>query len=527
MYLIKIFITVSVVFFLSACSHKIPESSVHKNVSFTKLPNGKAPLLAHLKNTDKPLGNKSAFYSLASPVDAFAARLFLIDNATTSLDVQYYIYKKDKLGNVFTSHILMAAQRGVKVRMLMDDLSTSGKDKQWQKLASHPNIELRLFNPNIFRSSFRNLALLFNLNTLGKRMHNKSLIADGSAAIIGGRNIGNDYFASSTKKLFLDYDVLAVGNVVPDIYKAFDLFWNSEESVPSEEILGEVQKESYKILEKKFMKVNQIYHESLAGKAVHDSDFNQRITEKNLELTVADKTEFYHDHPSKVQTDTRDSSLHISSQISDELKYVNENLLIISPYFIPSKVLMEKLKTEREEGVEVTIITNSLASTDVFPVYSGYQYYIKPLVEMGVKLYELKPDSFKGLLSRKEWANPNLLSLHTKMIIFDNDRLGVGSANIDLRSDKLNTEIFMIITSKKLVKEERNVLREVINLENFYKLSWGEHPDRFDEDFPSYGPIWTTLEGGREKIYYDSPHVGFWRKLGTAVLSLLPIEGQL
>ena len=188
---------------------------------------------------------------------------------------------------------------------------------------------------------------------------------------------------------------------------------------------------------------------------------------------------------------------------------------------------MEKLKIEREEGVEVTILTNSLASTDVFPVYSGYQYYIKPLVEMGVKLYELKPKSFKSLLSRTEWANPNTLSLHTKMIIFDHDRLGVGSANIDPRSDKLNTEIFMIVSSKKLVKEERNVLNEVINLENFYKLSWGKHPEEFDEVFPSYGPIWTTLEEGKEKIYYDSPHVGFWRKLGTALLSLLPIEGQL
>ncbi len=204
----------------------------------TKLPKGKAPLLNYLRKTDKALANRSAFYPLSDPTDAFAARLFLIDNATTSLDVQYYIYEDDRIGKVFTAHLLMAAQRGVKVRILVDDMITSGKDEEWEKLALHPNIKLRLFNPNRLRTSFPNIALLLDVNHLGRRMHNKALISDGAATIIDGRNIGNVYFASSKETLFIDYDILVIGKVLPDIYEEFDIYWNSKEAVPSKEVFA-------------------------------------------------------------------------------------------------------------------------------------------------------------------------------------------------------------------------------------------------------------------------------------------------
>jgi len=526
-YFFKIFYIASITFFLSACNHKTPEASATKQTNVTKLPKGKAPLLSYLKNTDQKLGDHSAFYPLSSPTDAFAARLFLIDHATTSLDVQYYIYKADTIGKIFSAHLIMAANRGVKIRILMDDLKTSGKDEQWQKLASHPNIELRLFNPNRLRTSFRNLALLFNVNSLGKRMHNKSLIADGSAAIIGGRNIGDVYFASSAKTLFLDYDILAIGKVVPDIYKSFDLYWNSNEAVPSEDVLDYNDDQSYLSSKEALKREIKIYEESLAGKAIVSSEFNRKIATKNLKLTVAKQTEFYYDHPSKVNTDERDTKTHISTQLNKELMQVKNNLTIISPYFIPSDKMMENLKIERARGVDVLIITNSLASTDVFPVYSGYQDYIKSLVEMGVRLYELKPNSFKKFLRRTKWANPNSLALHTKMILMDNDRLGVGSANIDPRSDKLNTELFMIIHSEKLTKEQKMTLDKVINLQNFYQLSWGKYPNDFDDDATRYGPIWHTLEEGKEKTYYAPPQVGFWKRLATDMISILPIKGFL
>lgn len=526
-YFIKIICVVSITLFFSACSHKIPESSQIKQTSITKLPTGKAPLLSSLNNTDQELGEHSAFYPLSAPTDAFAARLFLIDQATTSLDVQYYIYKADTTGKVFAAHLLMAAHRGVKVRILIDDLSTTGKDEQWQRLASHPNIELRLFNPNTLRTSFRNLALLFNINSLGRRMHNKSLIADGAAAIIGGRNIGDDYFASTAETLFLDYDILAIGKVVPDIYQAFDLYWNSKESIPSEYVLDHKDTVTYHSSIERLKEELRPYEVSPAGKAIIDSEFNRKIAKRGLTLTVAKRTEFYYDHPSKVSTDENDTRHHISAQLDKELMRVKDNLIIISPYFIPSDEMMKNLKRERERGVNVIIITNSLASTDVFPVYSGYKDFIKPLLAMGVKLYELKPDSFKKFLSKTEWANPNSISLHTKLILMDNDRLGVGSANLDPRSDKLNTEIFMLINSEKLTKAQKRKLIEIINLQNFYQLSWGKQPNVFHDDVTRYGPLWHTIENGKKKTYYNPPQVGFWKKLGTDMISILPIRGFL
>lgn len=525
--LFKSFIIGSLTFFLAACSHKIPEPPTQKTVSTTKLPKAKAPLLKHLNKTDQKLADRSAFYSLSAPTDAFAARLFLIDQATTSLDVQYYIYKADTIGKVFAAHLLLAAHRGVKVRMLMDDLSTSGKDEQWQRLASHPNIELRLFNPNRLRSSFRNLALLFNIDSLGKRMHNKSLIADGAAAIVGGRNIGDVYFASSAKTLFLDYDVLAIGKVVPDIYQAFDIYWNSKEAVPAENILDHYENQLHHTSIKDARDGIDKFEKTTAGKAIINSNFNRKLAQKDLKLTVAKQTDFYYDHPSKVSTDENERNTHISTQISKDLRGVKDDLIVISPYFIPSEEMMARFKRLREKGIKITVVTNSLASTDVSAVYSGYQGYIKELVKMGVKLYELKPNSFKKRLTKVAWANPSAISLHTKMILTDNVRVGVGSANMDPRSDKLNTEILMIIESEKLAEAERKELDKVINSENFYQLSWGVYPKQFDDDLTHSGPIWLTMEEGVKKTYYSPPHVGFWKNLGTNILSLFPIKGYL
>ena len=526
-YFIKVIIGLSIILLISACSQKEPQASVHKKTSVTQLPKGKAPLLNHLEKTDKKLAGKSAFYQLSDPTDAFAARLFLIDNATTSLDVQYYIYEDDHISKVFTAHLLMAAERGVKVRILVDDLITSGKDEKWEKLALHPNIKLRLFNPNRLRTSFRNIALLLDVNRLGRRMHNKALIADGSAAIIGGRNIGNVYFASSKETVFIDYDILAIGKVIPDIYKSFDIYWNSKEAVPSKEIFAYDDPKSTMAVKKDLEDELRIFRKSSIGKAVINSEFNKKIAHNDLQLIVAKRTDFYYDLPGKVNTNENDDSTHISSQISENLKHIKDDIVIVSPYFIPSDEMMLKLKTLRTQGVKVTIITNSLASTDVLLVYGGYKGYIKALVEMGVNLYEIKPHSFKKFFKTKKWANHQALSLHTKMMILDNNRMGIGSANIDPRSDKLNTETFMVVSCRKLAKVQRERLAKAMILENLYQLSWGEYPKSFDEDVTRYGPIWQTIEDGKEKTYYAPPHTGFLKKLGTDLSSLLPIKGYL
>jgi len=520
---------ISTLLFFTACSHKIPTASQHnKSISYTKTPKKKNTALLNPLKTDKALKGKSAFYSLGNPSDALAARLYLIDHANTSLDVQYYIYKDDSIGNLISVHLIKAAERGVRVRILLDDINTAGKDEKLSNLATHPNVELRLFNPNILRASLRNLALLFNINSLGKRMHNKTLIADGAAAIIGGRNIGDDYFIIDTETLFLDYDALIIGKVVPEIARSFDIYWNSEEAVPASKILIKNHKKmSYEEVKAYLLSESEKFQKSTLHKTIEASKFNQKLLHNKLIMTVANSAAFYYDPPSKVSRDTNENKHNISQQIKADMSRIKNQAIIISPYFIPSDELMQEFKTMRDRNVDVIVVTNSLSSTDVFAVYGGYKDYLEPLLKMGVKIYELKGDSLKKLAKKKKKEqNPPNVSLHTKMIILDDDELDIGSANIDPRSNKLNTELVMFIDSKKLVREQLDDVDEVLSLKYLYQLSWGKHPYDGDDTLTN-GPIWKTLENGEIKTYYMPPKTSWFKMIGADIISLLPAKGYL
>ena len=513
--------------FMQGCHEPLSQKPHTFQTTVTKLPSKKAPLLKYLEKTDKPIKEHSAFYPLPRPDDAFAARLFLIDHATTSLDVQYYIYENDLMGIVFSDHLYMAAQRGVKVRILLDDISTAGKDDALALLAFHPNIELRLFNPNRLRKSFRNLALLLDVNTLGKRMHNKALVADGSAAVVGGRNIGDVYFTPHSDTLFIDYDILCTGSIVPEIYRSFDLYWNSEQSVPSENILyvnDEKTRQTYE-KEKQILHASlKSFHQTTIGQNLAKAPFNRKLQHNTLVMTVAKEAYLYYDHPNKVITDERNTKYHISSQINQDLTKVKKELLLVSPYFIPSEHMMQKFRELRRRNVKITVITNSLSSTDVFPVYGGYSSYIEPLVKMGVDLYELKPNSLDSYIQKAKLTKAFRTSLHTKMIIIDRKRLIIGSANIDPRSDKLNTEIVMVIQSKKLAGAQYESLKKMINPDLLYHISWGADPS--DED-QLEGPVSESMKNGKRKIYYYPPDAALWKRLGADIISILPVKGYL
>ena len=526
--LINNIIAVSVLLIFPACSHKIPTSNQdNKTISYTQIPKKKNTALLSPLKTDKALNRKSAFYSLGLPSDALAARLYLIDHANTSLDVQYYIYKDDSIGNLISIHLLQAAERGVRVRILLDDINTAGKDEKLSNLAVHPNIELRLFNPNILRDSLRNLALLFNINSLGKRMHNKTLIADGSAAIIGGRNIGDDYYIIDTDTLFLDYDALIIGKVVPEIARSFDIYWNSKEAVPASKVLIKNHKQmSYGEVKVYLLSELKKFERSPLHQTIIRSKFNQKILHNKLMMTVANSADFYYDPPNKVSRDTDENKHNISQQIQADMGSIKKQAIIISPYFIPSDEMMHAFKTLRNRNVEVIVVTNSLSSTDVFPVYGGYKDYLEPLLKMGVKIYELKGDSLKKMAKKKKKHNPPNVSLHTKMIILDDDELNIGSANIDPRSDKLNTELVMLIDSKKLAQEQLEYVERILSLEYFYQLSWGEHPYDGDDSITD-GPIWQTLENGKMKTYYMPAKTSWLKMFGADVVSLLPVKGYL
>ena len=512
---------------LAGCT-PAPQPKQTKACKLPAVKKPKYPLKHYLHRTDRPLvAGKSAFYPLPLPKDALAARLFLIDHAQKSLDVQYYIYETDTIGNLIAYHLYMAAQRGVKVRILLDDISTTGKDKALATLAQHSNIELKLFNPNRLRKSFRNLALLLDLNHLGKRMHNKALIADHTAAIIGGRNIGDVYYASSDETLFLDYDVIAIGNLVPQLDKAFSLYWNSEVSADAKEVIDINDRNGFNNASCILAGSIEQFNQSIIAHEVYHNSILQKLQQGSLTFTVARQTDLFYDHPQKVLTDENDNTYHISAQVDETLTEVKKELIIISPYFIPSDKMLARFKHLRQKGVDITIITNSLASTDVFPVYGGYVESIKPLVAMGVHLYELKPSLLIRLKKQKGLKHVPSLSLHTKLIFADDSRMVIGSANIDPRSDKLNTELVVFVTCKKLAKEEKALVKQVLKEENFYELSYGPYPKSVYNDTQFYGPIWKTKENGQTKIYYGPPHSGFWKRIGADLTRLLPVKGYL
>ena len=525
------FLSTALLFLSAGCTTGNSVSPLSEKQYERTLVNPHSPVLEALQETDKPVKNRSAFYPLARPDDAFAARLFLIDHAKTSLDVQYYIYEDDLTGRVFSAHLMKAAQRGVKVRILLDDLSTAGKDHALALLAYHPNIELKLFNPNHLRRSFRNLALLFDVNTLGKRMHNKLLMADGVSAVIGGRNIGDVYFAPTTETIFLDFDMLITGNILPKLRKEFDTYWNSNSSIPSQQLLSYNPKEIealYQANAGQLSSALEKFKKSKTGKFFAQAPFNRKLRKHTLWLYTAEKTALYYDDPRKVVSSESEVQYHITSQIRKDLTGVKKEVLLISPYFIPSDEMMQHLQLLRRENIKITVITNSLASTDVFPVYGGYRNTIKALLDMGVTLYELKPDTIQNL-ERYQYNKKRLkASLHTKMIVIDSDRLIIGSANLDPRSEKLNTEIVMMITSHKLTSEIKKSIDTLLEQKILYSVSWGKLPkDPKNRWHQPTSPIWISTENGKEKRYFYPPNAGFFKSIGADFISLLPVKGYL
>ncbi|ERL51596.1 phospholipase D family protein [Halomonas huangheensis] len=457
---------------------------------------------------------ESGIYALRDSRDAFAARWLLAAAAESTLDIQYYIWNDDVTGTMLYKALLDAADRHVRVRLLLDDINTDGRDEKIAALDAHPYIEVRLFNPFVVRSP-RWIGYITDFSRANRRMHNKSFTVDNQATVIGGRNIADEYFGASENTAFADLDVLAVGPVVQDVSMDFDRYWSSASSYPATRVLDSVGPAG---LERFQHEVNAAMESPVTleyRQAITNSRIMHALEEGHLELVWANTT-MVSDDPAKGLGRAKDNEL-LTDHLVEVIGQPQESVHLVSPYFVPVERGTRMFTDMEQRGVEVTVLTNALEATDVAAVHAGYAKRRRELLEGGVRLFELK--RAPGAPGRSKEAGPlgsSGVSLHAKTFAVDNDKLFVGSFNFDPRSAQLNTELGFIIESPELA----GTLTDVFNTDviaNAYEV-------KLDDD----GDMYWLERTDQGVIRYDQePNSGLLRRGVVSFVSLLPVEWML
>lgn len=477
----------------------------------------------------KDNNKQSGFYLLSDNTDAFVARFALANNARKTLDIQYYIMHNDASGEYLAYAILAAADRGVHVRILVDDINLSGRDSSLKMLSQHDNIEIRIFNPLANRDWFRNIEIIINLDRAGRRMHNKVFIADDEVAIIGGRNIGDEYFDNRSSMNFVDLDLLTTGPVVIDVTRSFNDFWLSRWATAIEDLSKvRVMKNQLtairtRLKDRWHRARNTVYFHSLQR-----SELTKKIISKKIPYIWAEARLFY-DSPEKLSINAREKIAHFGPQIMPYFEQAKETLLIATPYFVPGKEGLLWLKSKKQQGMKIQVLTNSLAATDVIAVHAGYKKYRRDLLKAGIDLYELKPTA-QHLHSRakKLIESSSTASLHAKYMVVDQRYVFIGSANIDPRSNTLNTEIGVMVDSRELAQQTTQLFDRTSSLRNSYLLSIQEpEKDNAISHSNKNKMIWLTEEQNKRVHYIKEPNASFMRKLVVNIMGLLPFESLL
>jgi len=453
---------------------------------------------------------KSGVYPLAGAEDAFAARIGLAAAAERSIDAQYYIWHDDVTGKLLFDALCKAADRGVRVRLLLDDNSTAGLDPTIAALAAHPNIYVRLFNPMRNRRA-RWTNYLFDFSRLNHRMHNKSFTVDEQVTVIGGRNIGDEYFDAGVTVAFTDLDVIAIGPVVSEASYSFDRFWNSSSAYPAQTIVPSISLEQRVQLRTALAATGAEPAAKSYLQAVRHSELVAQLQERRLSFEWVD-VKLVSDSPVKVFSASREVLL--LPQLLELAGPPSSQFDVISPYLVPGEVGTAHLTALARRGVHIRVLTNSLASNDVAAVHAGYAKRRKDLLRSGIMVYELKP-RLSATGPAPEHSSSSA-ALHAKTFQIDGVHAFVGSFNFDPRSAKLNTELGLVIESPALARQLQSFfdtqvprLAYQVELEKSDKLEWSE-----------------TTAGGRT-VYGDEPGASAWRRTMVGFLSVLPIEWLL
>jgi len=463
----------------------------------------------------------SGFRLLANSTNALMSRIALADHAAHSIDLQYFIFQNDATGRLVAQRLLAAADRGVRVRMLLDDYALDNEYDLLDALDAHPNIEVRVFNPFPTRAKFlpaKAVQMVLEWRRLNRRMHNKSFIVDNNVAVIGGRNIGDAYFDAADKSNFRDLDVIAIGPVVPEASRSFDAYWNSDAAVPVT-AFGRKRDPQRDLSRER----DALAHEA---RAFAESDYAQAAISEFPSGPTADRTGSWFwgsatlvaDQPEKIESNRDEPFLRIGPRLKQVVDASRHEVLLISPYFVPGKTGTKYLSDLAQRGVDTKVLTNSLAATDEPAAHAGYTHYRRDLLRGGVHLYELHP--LPGATqTATAYGTSAGVSLHAKSVVVDRHYVFIGSMNMDQRSKLLNTEMGVIVDSPALAKAVSEFFDRGVANAFQVELKDGTHGH---EEL-----VWIAQENGATRTFEHEPGASAHRRLETLLLRLLPIDGLL
>jgi putative cardiolipin synthase len=457
----------------------------------------------------------SGIYLLGNARDAFAARVMLAQAADRTLDVRYYIWHDDISGTLLFDALRTAADRGVRVRLLLDDNNTSGLDPILAALDAHPNIEVRLFNPFVIRSP-RWIGYAVDFFRLNRRMHNKSFTADDQATIVGGRNVGDEYFGATNGVLFADLDVLAIGPVVKQVTGDFDRYWSSGSSYPVDKLLPPAEAAKAAELGGAAARVAHDPNAQAYLNAINESAFVRKWNERSLVPSWA-ATRMISDDPAKGLGRAGPETLMLE-RLREVVGDSAAQFDLVSPYFVPTEEGADALIALARRGVRIRVLTNALEATDVAVVHAGYAKRREELLRNGIALYEMRrrgPYRVEEDEGQSRFGSSGA-SLHAKTFAVDRSRIFVGSFNFDPRSARLNTEMGFVIDSPQLAQRIEAAVAARVSTEAFEvrlseagRLEWIEHRE------------------GQVVRYDTEPGTSVWKRARVQVLSLLPVEWLL
>jgi putative cardiolipin synthase len=490
--------------------------------------------------------NDSGFALVGDAELAFTSRMTLIKAAQKTLDIQYYaIFADDTTERMFDA-LREAAGRGVRIRILLDDFNTSGKNAQVLKLAFEKNFELRLFNPLPGGRGSLALRILSNLKDaarIQRRMHNKIFVADNAVAVTGGRNLGETYFGQSKGTNFVDIDVLAAGRIARDLSASFDQYWNNPLAYPVQSLMTAEEIEAMKQPPPgaKPANLNQEDPAALAtATQAAIAESNASAASVASAAALPDSADLrlltwtwapsvmLADKPSKIAADadaTEESQDTTVDGLLQLMSQANSNLLIVSPYFVPGDRMMKEFAELRQRGIRVRVLTNSLASNDAPAAHVGYARYRKALLDMGIELYEMRAEQEGSFSSFGSSAlsggstggstSGSRASLHSKVVVIDDRLLVVGSMNLDLRSQLQNSEIAIIIRNRAISAEATRLIEPT--------LSTGAYHVELDNG----QMVWRAPQGSQLKDSMVEPDASWGLKLMLKVIGPFAPEEML